>query len=184
MFTKAHSTNQPSLVHIRKLLSRMERFKYDSSWQEKYRTRSPGTIDRTEADSIMCLEAALYFAANVEAIAEETQLLAIHRADSEKRECGHCICVFKVEGLYGAYSHSNITSLKSLEPEYSSIGSIIEFYINSYIQSGYKPLYYGLYQLSDLDEQGGTDWRDTDKDLSIFSKHIIENYQFELDVSI
>ena len=183
MTTKAQEVFISASVNVSKLFSDMKRFSYDSGWREEYRTRSPGVIDKTGAESIMCLEAALYFATHVESIADDVKLIAMHRKDKDGHECGHCICLFKVNGAYGAYSHSNIASLISLKPEYPSIESVIKFYMNSYLSSGYTPLYYGIYELEELDEQGIEDWRDTDEDLSSFSDYLIENYQFELTIS-
>lgn len=160
----------------------MERFSYDSSWKDEYRTRSPGAIDKLGVERIMCLEAALYFAIHAEKFADDVKLIAIHRKDKYGHECGHCICAFRINDLYGAYSHSNIASLTSLNPEYPSIESVVKFYIDSYLSSGYTPLYYGIYEMKELDEQDVKDWRNTDEDLSSFSGYLIENYQFELTI--
>lgn len=144
-----------------------------------YSVRPPKRIEEENLTDLMCLEGALYASYLFSNAKVSNVLVGIHRVDGEGEECGHCICAYEVDGKYGAISVSYINGMESIRPTYDSPEDVVMHFAKAYLNVGYRPTFYGLYQAEDFSSALGYDWTNTRNDLSEISDYIINNYQYE-----
>ncbi len=152
---------------------------YNRSWKVNYSVRPPKLIEEDGLTDLMCLEGALYASYLFTNAKINNILVGIHRIDDQEEECGHCICVFDVDGKFGAISVSYIHGMDSIGPIYDSLEDVVLHFAKAYINVGYRPTFYGVFQGEVFSEALGFDWTNTRNDLSGISEYIISNYQYE-----
>lgn len=165
------------------IYNRFLEVKYDHEWKTEYKVRPPQLLETKKNNSMMCLEAALYAGYLFGKAGVENHYLGIHRVDKNGYECGHCACIYYSQGMYGAVSITFIDKLKSFTPKYAKLEDVAKHFIKSYKDSGYTPLYFGFYSDDDFSEHLGFDWKTSTQDLTEISEFIVNNYQYEIEVS-
>jgi hypothetical protein len=126
-----------------------------------------------------CVEGAIFAYAVLEFNGYKPKLIDL-RSTSKPYDYDHVVCVYKMDGFWGAVSKTNHGVLRYREPIYKTIRELVMSYFHEYfLDTGFKTL--REYSIPvDLNKFNKINWRTTDKDISEITEYLDEVKHYKI----